>query len=1270
MKILIDLQAAQATNRHRGIGRYTLAITYELVKLASHHEIEIMLSQSFPESLEPLRDFFSDVLPAANIITWKGLNNIAELRHDHAWRMEAAERIRESFIASRQPDIVYVPSVFEGLVDDAVVSVNAYGQSILTAVTVYDLIPWLYPKPYLENVKMRKWYERRLNELKRADLWLAISEASRQDAIQQLSLPEERVINTSCAASSLFQPKIISEDDKQAFFQQFYLQKPFILYTAGIDYRKNIEGLFKAYASLPEAVQNDYQLAIVCQADEEAISTLHEQMRQLGIKKERVVMTGFVSDDDLVTFYNLCTVFVFPSLYEGFGLPALEAMACGTAVIGSNTSSVPEVIGNEAALFNPLDIQSIASKLEEVLINADFRNSLKKHALEQAQKFSWHQSAEKVLEGLERLVKSSMIAYRDERRSPTESERASAALPYKNTSLRNNHRLAYISPLRPEKTGISNYSAELLFELTQHYEIDVIVNQSKVSDSWINTHCHVRSVSWFRKHAHEYEGRILYHMGNSEFHQHMFQLLEEFPGIVVLHDFFVSGILSHLELRQTMPGVWTKALYESHGYQPVVERYQKDANLEKIIFTYPCNFPVLQQASAIITHSLYSYELARQWYGESIKNIQWSHIPHLRLLPRVVTAQMKKEARAKLGLNADDFIVCSFGLTGKLKLNDRLLKAWLDSSLAQDDQCRLIYVGENGGDAFGMWLADQIETAKTACPIKITGFASSEMYQQYLIAADMAVQLRMNSLGETSGAVLDGMGHGLPLIINAHGTMTDIPTECVYFLPDCFSDEELRDALNYLRQHKEIREDLGKKARKYIKEQHNPRKIAQQYAESIEYFVQDRHNQPQRQIKLMQSVVYAAHQEKYSPKKHELLEIAQTLVENEPSYRQKQLLYDVSELVRRDAGSGIQRAVKGYLRELLENPPKGYRVEPVYGDDEKGQYYYARAFTVNFLDCPQANLVDEKVEVFPGDTFLSIDLITSGTEQRKKTYQQWKNQGVSLFFMVYDLLCVLRPEFFPEGAEILFTNWLNMVTSVGAGLICISKTVSEELKIWMQANLANKVPAVYWLHLGADLPKRITRECDSEEEKNFSILLEKMLQHPTLLTVGTIEPRKGHQQTLEAFNNLWKKGIEVNWVIVGRTGWEVKSLVQSLHKHPELDNRLFWFEQTSDKVLRTLYSKVHGCLIASEAEGFGLPLIEAAQYNQPLLVRDIAVFREVAGDYAMYFSGNEPSHIEKAIEKWLESWRAKKLISTANMPYLTWKGSAQQLTKIIVEHEK
>src|SRR5262249_27008344 len=163
----------------------------------------------------------------------------------------------------------------------------------------------------------------------------------------------------SAAADARFRPLRLNDCAIQALRQRYGLTRPFLMYTGGIDLRKNIEGLISAYAHLPAAVRKAHQLAVVCSASKESIGTLTRHAKGQGLCADELVMTGFVPDDDLVTLYNLCTAFCLPSWHEGFGLPALEAMQCGAATIGANTSSIPEVIGRADALFDPHDEQDM-----------------------------------------------------------------------------------------------------------------------------------------------------------------------------------------------------------------------------------------------------------------------------------------------------------------------------------------------------------------------------------------------------------------------------------------------------------------------------------------------------------------------------------------------------------------------------------------------------------------------------------------------------------------------------------------------------------------------------------------------------------------------------------------------------------------------------------------------------------------------------------------------------------------------------------------------
>ena len=143
------------------------------------------------------------------------------------------------------------------------------------------------------------------------------------------------------------------------------------MYTAGIDHRKNIEGLIHGYALLPDEIRRNHHLAIVCAAQAESISAIKQHARKQGGEDE-FLLTGFVSDEDLLVLYNICSGFCFPSFHEGFGLPALEAMQCGAATIGSNASSIPEVIGRTDALFDPHDKIDIARLLHRLLTDANY----------------------------------------------------------------------------------------------------------------------------------------------------------------------------------------------------------------------------------------------------------------------------------------------------------------------------------------------------------------------------------------------------------------------------------------------------------------------------------------------------------------------------------------------------------------------------------------------------------------------------------------------------------------------------------------------------------------------------------------------------------------------------------------------------------------------------------------------------------------------------------------------------------------------------------
>jgi len=234
--------------------------------------------------------------------------------------------------------------------------------------------------------------------------------------------------------------------------------------------------------------------------------------------------------------------------------------------------------------------------------------------------------------------------------------------------------------------------------------------------------------------------------------------------------------------------------------------------------------------------------------------------------------------------------------------------------------------------------------------------------------------------------------------------------------------------------------------------------------------------------------------------------------------------------------------------------------------------------------------------------------------------------------------------------------------------------VADELNVWLRTHGSKREREfrIGWFHLGADVENSApTRGLP----KNAQQTLAQLSARPSFLMVGTIEPRKGYLQSLAAFTQLWQEGVDVNLVVVGKEGWKnlsedirrtIPEIANRLRNHPELNKRLFWLEGISDEYLEKVYAASTGLIAASEGEGFGLPLIEAAQHKLPIIARNIPVFREVAGEHAFYFEGMEANDPVAALQIWLKLFHQEKHPKSDAMPCLTWQQSAQQLLRCIV----
>ncbi|POA32052.1 MULTISPECIES: glycosyltransferase family 1 protein [unclassified Pseudomonas] len=372
------------------------------------------------------------------------------------------------------------------------------------------------------------------------------------------------------------------------------------------------------------------------------------------------------------------------------------------------------------------------------------------------------------------------------------------------------------------------------------------------------------------------------------------------------------------------------------------------------------------------------------------------------------------------------------------------------------------------------------------------------------------------------------------------------------------------------------------------------------------------------------------------------------------------LFVDISELCKHDGKSGIQRVVRSILAEWLNHPPEGYEIKPVYTKVGEPFYRYATHFTTMFRgkDASEADQ-DEAISYRAGDVYLCLDLLMDVLPHKQTYLDTMRSHGVSIFFVVYDLLILQLPHCFVESLQAHYVKWIHAVAQYD-GAMCISHAVADELREWLDKNVPpRKRPfCIGAFHLGADIDQSMPSTGFPE---NPALRIESLEAFPNFLMVGTLEPRKGHAQTLDAFELLWAAGVQANLIIVGKHGWLVDELAARLASHPELGKRLLWLEGASDEYLEYLYNHCDCLIAASYGEGFGLPLIEAAQYKLPIIARDLPVFREVAGEFAWYFNGTTAQDIAESLTEWLKLYEYKQHPQSGGMPWLTWKGSAQQL---------
>jgi glycosyltransferase involved in cell wall biosynthesis len=266
--------------------------------------------------------------------------------------------------------------------------------------TVHDLLDYLYRSNSASPLKRFLHFYFTKRAMNRAAKIFAVSKFSKADTVRLFGVPEEKVEVVYNAIDDRFRQGHTTEADRLMIAERYQVNYPFVLYAGRISPHKNVVRIIEAFSLLKSELAKDDaypDLKLIIIGDE---VSRHPDLRRAVIKgrvQQDVRFLGFVPIDVLRIFYDAAKVFIFPSLYEGFGLPPLEAMSHGTPVITSNTSSLPEVVGNAAVLVNPENVFEIQRALQRVLLDPALRSKLKVRGEEQTRKFSWESSVERML---------------------------------------------------------------------------------------------------------------------------------------------------------------------------------------------------------------------------------------------------------------------------------------------------------------------------------------------------------------------------------------------------------------------------------------------------------------------------------------------------------------------------------------------------------------------------------------------------------------------------------------------------------------------------------------------------------------------------------------------------------------------------------------------------------------------------------------------------------------------------------------------------------
>ncbi len=758
LRIVVDLQAAQSiAHSERGIARYSIELTRALLRRGAPVDA-ITLNPNLPNP----RRLPSDLATSPLL--------------EFATARAFADRQR------RGPFAYHLMSPIElDLPAPLVISRAGLDRADALVVVLYDLIPLIFAERYLANPRVREPYLARLELVRSADLVLAISEHTRRDGIQHLGLDPARVVAIGGGVAESFGLPAPGEDPLAAVRgARPAIRGEYVLTVAGYEWRKNTEALIEAFAQVPDAARSGRQLVVACAVPPEGERAWREHAARCGLATDDLVITGYVDEALLQVLYQAASLFVFPSRYEGYGLPALEAARCGAAVLTSDSSSLPEILDLASSTFPADDTAAMAERMAAALTDEAFRANLLEAGARAGASHTWDAVADRTIAAYSGLA-AAAFGSRDARSGAPgatqnlEGRRRAAPRA----------RVAVVGPLPPVESGVALYNERVLGALDlSGLDVHLFVEApaGMHHEPPIDVPCYPIDALGPRLDPRDYD-TILYTVGNSGYHVRTFDLARRIPGVVWLHDVYLIGLhlewaLWQIRSRGRATDVLTifreeiAAIYGARipAELVLVEPLSHHAFVDRQVYL---NAGLVRRARRLVLNSELAHQMVRFDAGPD------AALPPTTVLRHAIPDRSVLPVHDLAAPRARPLVV-ALGIVHAIKRPHVLLQ-----SIAQ--------LGPDVDVAFVGPCEPELERELLAAArangldgrVTVTGFVDVATYAHWVSEARVAAQLRDVSFGESSGAIHDAIAAGVPVVTSIASAVA-LPNDVVSMVaPDC-----------------------------------------------------------------------------------------------------------------------------------------------------------------------------------------------------------------------------------------------------------------------------------------------------------------------------------------------------------------------------------------------------------------------------------------------------------------------------------------------------